>query len=77
MYRSPIRVTYPSWDVMCDAITEAVDDAVVTTVKGLIAITVDEEELRRALEYDRDQYAAGFDDGYEYAKRELTEEAKE
>ena len=64
MYKSPIKVEYPSWDEMNVTISRTVDDAIVAAVNGCVGISVDETELRRALEYDRDQYAAGYNDGY-------------
>lgn len=64
MYKSPIKVDIPSYDEMTFAISRYVDDAIVATVNSTVGISVDETELRRALEYDRDQYAAGYNDGY-------------
>ena len=53
------------------ACAERFDQAVETTIMmelGKIGVTVDKDELLKALKYDRDQYAIGFHDGLVHRK---------
>jgi len=63
MYESPITV-------MTDQITRQInmeyDNAVMKAVVN-VGVVVDKEELLKALKYDRDQYAKGYDEGYSKA----------
>ena len=55
MYESPIDVLYSDIETKLeDGILKAVQD---------VGITVDKQELLKALQYDRDSYRKGFQDG--------------
>lgn len=54
-YKSPI-------ELICDDIQWHIEQSIVKAVQHYFPL-VDEEELFKALKYDRDQYAAGFVDG--------------
>lgn len=54
-YKSPI-------ELICDDIQWTTTQTIVKAVQRIFPL-VDEEELAKALKYDRDQYAAGFLDG--------------
>ena len=55
MYKSPIDFIYCQPDVQLEGdILRAVQK---------VGINVDKEELTRALQYDRDQYEKGYEDG--------------
>lgn len=54
MYKSPIDILYNQRTEIDGAIYRAVLD---------VGINVDKAELLKALEYDRDQYDKGFEDG--------------
>lgn len=58
-YKSPIALTVD--DIQSDVERTTVQ-AIVKAVQHFFPL-VDEEELAKALKYDRDQYAAGFIDG--------------
>lgn len=55
MYESPIDVIYS------DMVTK-LEDGVLKAVQD-VGITVDKQELLKALQYDRDSYRKGFQDG--------------
>lgn len=57
MYDSPIQI-------LTGNINTTFEDGVYKAVQG-IGIDVDKKELLKALEYDRDQYRLGYNDGYE------------
>lgn len=59
MYKSPIEIVQENH--LKDLI-EKVDGYIIQEVVR-IGVSVDKEELIRALKYDRDQYNAGYDDG--------------
>lgn len=48
---------------LVEDVVEKQDDAIIATIRHEMNIDVDKEELRKALEYDRDQYNKGYDDG--------------
>lgn len=54
MYESPIDAIYS------DVVTK-LEDGVLKAVQD-VGITVDKEELIKALQYDRDQYRKGYED---------------
>lgn len=56
MYEGPIKV-------IVENVQQQFDKAVLNAVQRY-DIEVDPGELRKALEYDRDQYEAGYGDGY-------------
>ena len=59
MYNSPITEHYE--DIACK-ITEAHENAIMAQVR--MYVDVDKEELIKALNYDRKQYEAGYNDGF-------------
>lgn len=63
-YESPIKIFMGKMRMEVDnKICRAVQNA---------GITVDREELLRALEYDRGQYKKGYSDGYADRDKEIT-----
>ena len=77
MYESPIKIIQK----MADDYDEKVEGYVYRVLMHM-DISVDRDELMKALEYDRKQYESGYDDGYRrgfidgYEKR-TTEELKD
>lgn len=65
MYKSPITVL----ESFMDDIMEQRDDKIVAIVQSKIDVDVDKDELIRALQYDRNQYNAGYKDGKADAMR--------
>lgn len=60
MYESPFTVDY--LEPIYKQYTDEFDNAVMECVSG-VSISVDKDELLKALEYDRDQYQKGYEDG--------------
>lgn len=59
MYKSPI-------ELLCDEIQtqfEQEEEKMVTKAVRNVGVNVDKEELIKALQYDREQYAKGYEDG--------------
>ena len=69
MYESPIRLDF------VEPTVRQLDDCIMESVSS-VGITVDRDELLKALQYDRDQYRVGYEEGYQAAKRELISAAK-
>ena len=67
MYKAPIELI--TRDIVRQFV-ERVDGEVFNTVTQY-GITVDKEELLKALAYDREQYEKGYGDGYRAAKDEI------
>lgn len=63
MYQDPIEVIY-------DSVQTAFEGEVMKAVQR-VNINVNKEELVKALQYDRDQYAKGYIDGREDAMSDL------
>lgn len=59
MYESPIDVLYS------DVVTK-LEDGVLKAVQD-VGVVVDKHELLKALQYDRDSYNRGFNDGVRHA----------
>ena len=59
MYESPIYVIYN------DVLTK-LEDGVLKAVQD-VGVTVDKQELIKALQYDRDSYRRGYKDGVDHA----------
>lgn len=55
MYDSPINIIY-------NKVEESFENEILKAVQKA-GITVDKEELIKALQYDRDQYIKGYEDG--------------
>ena len=63
MYESPIQLT-------CEAAMAQFEDEVFKAVQ-VIGVTVDKDELLKALNCDRMQYEAGYKDGQAAAKQKI------
>lgn len=70
MYKSPYSVSIS--EEIAKEIVEGFDAFVMKATVGA-NITVDKDELIKALRYDRDQYAKGYGDGYQDGKRDALE----
>lgn len=77
MYESPLKFDKrPDQGVidLCERMAqEALDMAVSEQVSQLVGIRVDSVELRKALNYDRDMYNKGYQDGIQYAEHKPIE----
>ena len=74
MYKSPIEVT-SFHDALTRAMNKqikAVENDVYTAVLN-VGVNVDKGELIKALQYDRDQYLAGYADGRQVSFSEFAE----
>ena len=60
----------PLFTITCTDPRYEIDNAVMKAVRE-VGIAVDKYELLKALEYDREQYQAGFSDGYEKALNDV------
>lgn len=64
-YESPITLI---WEDIAknseNALYDQINDSIVVKVRSVMSIDIDKEELAKALEYDRDQYYTGYDEGY-------------
>lgn len=68
-YESPITVMFHN-------VGSTIDDYVITQVEE-VGVVVDKEELIKALNYDRDQYSKGLEEGLRAASTdELLDELK-
>ena len=63
MWESPIKT-------ICDEMQTQFEGEVLKAVQR-VGIEVDKDQLIKALNYDRNQYAEGYKHGYSYAKSEL------
>ena len=59
MYNSPINTIYED---IAAQITETQENTIMSQVRMIV--DVDKEELIKALNYDRKQYEAGYNDGF-------------
>lgn len=59
MYKSPIEKIYSELQTQ---IVQEDENTVMKAVRN-VGLSVDKEELIRALQYDRNQYAKGYEDG--------------
>lgn len=69
MYKSPISITFD--DGIIPKVIREINEQHEHRLMAVIneTIEVDREELIKALNYDRDQYKKGYDDGYQDAKK--------
>ena len=65
MYKSPVEVVY-------GAMHRDVQNGILKVVQSY-DVKVDEEELRKALEYDRGQYEKGYKDGFREGAKKAEE----
>ena len=63
MWESPIKT-------ICDEMRTQFEGEVLKAVQR-VGIEVDKDQLIKALNYDRNQYAKGYKDGYDDAKKEI------
>ncbi len=63
MYKSPIDVLYK------DVVTK-LEDGILKAVQ-IVNITVDKQELIKALQYDRDSYSRGYMDGMNHENADV------
>ncbi len=59
MYKSPISI----YETAMQTIMEQRENAIFARVQDAFDVQVDKKELLRALQYDRNQYEAGYIDG--------------
>lgn len=59
MYNPPIKL----YEAVTQTLMEEKDGAILAKIQSCFDIEVDKGELVRALQYDRDQYNKGFEDG--------------
>ena len=69
MYNSPITTYY---EHIANQITQTTDNAILAKVQMYVA--VNKEELLKALDYDRKQYEAGYNDGFIDGRKKAIEE---
>lgn len=62
MYRSPITIIESTIDSFTKSIIKQKDDAIFAEIQHSFGVDVDEKELIRALQYDRNQYEKGYAD---------------
>ena len=65
MYNSPIKI----YEKIMQEEMQEIEDKVVATVKSLIDVDVDKDELITALSYDRHQYEKGYKEGVEAERK--------
>lgn len=68
-YKSPIEIAMGQFRLEQEKL---IDGEVMKAIQDY-GITIDKDELIRALQYDRDQYRKGYEDGKAYAVREMSE----
>ena len=64
MYRPPVELVYGQ-------LKTKIEGETITAVQSY-NINVDKDELIKALEYDRNQYSVGFDDGFAHSEKSIT-----
>lgn len=69
MYESPVKI-------VLDQLKTEQENHIFNFIQG-IGVSVDKEELLKALQYDRDQYQKGYAEGYLYGVRKLIERLKQ
>jgi len=69
MYKSPIELV----NSFTPMTAQRYDDAIMTEILTKVDVIVDKEELMRALQYDRNQYMKGYQDGLSYAEHKPVE----
>ena len=62
MYKSPIDIAYKGMELQLEKCAKQLDEDIYKAIMHY-DINVDEEELLRALSYDRNQYEKGYADG--------------
>lgn len=72
MYESPIHIS--CIDELTSNWIEQTEDAIVAKARMVMQIDIDKEELRKALRYDRAQYAQGYAQGRRDGYKERDDE---
>lgn len=72
MYESPIHIG--CIDELTSNWIEQIEDAIVAKARMVMQIDIDKEELRKALRYDRAQYAQGYAQGRRDGYKERDDE---
>lgn len=70
-YKPPIEATVRT---VCEELADTMEKDMANYASKIIlklGLTVDENELIRALQYDREQYEKGYKDGYSDCLREI------
>jgi len=60
MWESPVSI----YETISDMIEKKIDGNIIVEVKKQLGIDVNKEELVKALNYDRNQYDKGYQDGF-------------
>ena len=71
MYESPIKIIESAMDSCYKSLVKEKEDAIIFEVKRSLGVDIDKSELLQALQYDRNQYDKGYDDGKRDAMDEL------
>ena len=69
MYKSPIEIE----DEIFTQIERDQENKIISKVCMVMNVNVDKDELIKALSYDRDQYAKGYNEGYEAGEKSARE----
>ena len=71
MYESPVKMAWSKPDLIqtetqkiANEITKQHEDYITFKIEQTLDCEVDKEELIKALQYDRDQYDKGYQEGY-------------
>ena len=65
MYKSPVDIFETSRAKICEEIDNEIDNHIVAEIETAIGVSVDKDELIKALNYDRNQYNQGYNDAKE------------
>lgn len=71
MYESPITIT----EQICNEIVKQKEERIFQAI-AKVGVDVNKEELIKALQYDRNQYNKGFEDGFEKGVKTFAERLK-
>ena len=63
MYESPIKIIESTTDLIYKEVVKKKEDAIFAEIQSAFNVDLDKAELIRALQYDRDQYNKGYQDG--------------
>lgn len=59
MWESPINI----YHTISDMVTEQIDEDIIVKVKKQLGVDINKDELIKAINYDRNQYEKGYQDG--------------
>lgn len=63
MYECPISLYQETQEKILNGLTNELERQIICEIQTKYSIDVDKEELLKALQYDREQYDKGFQDG--------------